>query len=264
MEVGIPTQQTGRRGMRRYLIVSNRTIGGRQLAERVQQAVAEGPCTFRFVVPVPSEGGPGERARAVQQAQARLAAELERFAEMGAEAEGELTDEDPFDAVHHALADSAFDEVIVCTLPPGISRWIGRDLPHRLATSLDIPVTHLIAPAGLPTRITAQAVRISIYIGESDLHGRDPLYHEILRRARLAGLAGATVFRGVEGYGASSVIHTARLLTLSEDLPVTVVIIDTPQRIDAFLPTLDELITEGLVVRENIDIVKYAGREPAL
>jgi PII-like signaling protein len=75
-----------------------------------------------------------------------------------------------------------------------------------------------------------------------------------------AGLAGATVVRGLEGYGASRHIHTTRILSLSEDLPVVVIIVDTPQRIDAFLPELDELITEGLVVREPVDIVKYVGR----
>jgi uncharacterized protein len=248
--------------MRRYLIVANRTMGGRQLHERVRQAVQEGPCFFHLLVPLPAEGGRADRDRSVAEAAARLDAEQARFDEMGAVAEGELTDEDPFEAVHQAVAGGAFDEVIVCTLPAGISRWLGQDLPHRLASTLDVPVTHLVAPAGLPTRITAHAVRVSIYLGESDQHGQHPLHHEIVRRARAAGLAGATVFRGMEGYGASSVIHTARLLTLSEDLPVTVVIIDTPERVDAFLPTLDDLITEGLVVREDVDIVKYAGREP--
>ncbi len=102
--------------------------------------------------------------------------------------------------------------------------------------------------------------RLTIYIGETDQHDHRPLYTEIVERAHQAGLAGATVLRGIEGYGASSHIHTARILRLSEDLPVTIVIVDTAEHIDAFLPQLDELITEGLVVREDIDIVAYRGR----
>jgi len=103
--------------------------------------------------------------------------------------------------------------------------------------------------------------RLTIFIGESDQHGHKPLYTEIVERAHDAGLAGATVVRGFEGFGASSRIHTARILRMTEDLPVVVIIVDRVDRIDAFLPTLDELITEGLVVRENVEIVKYAGRE---
>jgi PII-like signaling protein len=83
---------------------------------------------------------------------------------------------------------------------------------------------------------------------------------EIVERAHQAGLAGATVVRGFEGFGASSRIHTARILRMTEDLPVVVIIVDRPDRIDAFLPTLDELISEGLVVRENVEVVKYVGR----
>lgn len=105
--------------------------------------------------------------------------------------------------------------------------------------------------------------RLTIYIGETDQHDRRPLYTEIVERAHRAGLGGATVLRGIEGYGASSHIHTARILRLSEDLPVVIVIVDQTDRIDAFLPVLDELITEGLVVRENIDIVSYRGRGSA-
>ncbi|MGZ4690938.1 MAG: DUF190 domain-containing protein, partial [Acidimicrobiia bacterium] len=100
-----------------------------------------------------------------------------------------------------------------------------------------------------------------IYIGETDQHHHRPLYTEIVERAHAAGLAGATVVRGMEGFGASSHIHTTRILRLSEDLPVVIVIVDITERIDAFLPQLDELITEGLVVREQIDIVSYRGRE---
>jgi len=102
--------------------------------------------------------------------------------------------------------------------------------------------------------------RLTIYIGETDQFNRRPLYTEIVERAHHAGLAGATVMRGVEGYGASSHIHTTRILRLSEDLPVVIVIVDQKARIDAFLPVLDELITEGLVVREDIEIVSYRGR----
>lgn len=103
--------------------------------------------------------------------------------------------------------------------------------------------------------------RLSIYIGESDQHGHRPLYTEIVERAHDAGLAGATVVRGFEGFGASSRIHTARILRMSEDLPVVIIIVDQPDRIDAFLPMLDDLIDEGLVVREQVEVVKYVGRE---
>lgn len=103
--------------------------------------------------------------------------------------------------------------------------------------------------------------RLTIFIGETDQHNRRPLYTEIVERAHEAGLAGATVLRGIEGFGASSHIHTTRILRLSEDLPVVIVAIDLPERIDAFLPVLDGLIAEGLVVREPVDIVTYRGRE---
>lgn len=102
--------------------------------------------------------------------------------------------------------------------------------------------------------------RLTIFIGENDRHHHMPLYTEIVHRAHAAGLAGATVLRGLEGYGASRHIHTTRILSLSEDLPVVIVIVDTSERIDAFLPALDELITEGLVVREPVEVVAYVGR----
>ena len=109
-------------------------------------------------------------------------------------------------------------------------------------------------------KLEGRQQRLTIYIGESDRHGHTPLATEIVLRAHAAGMAGASVFRGVEGYGASNHIHTTRILSLSDDLPMAIVIVDDPQAIAAFLPQLDELITEGLVVLEDIDVVKYAGR----
>ena len=103
---------------------------------------------------------------------------------------------------------------------------------------------------------------LTIYIGESDHHGHTPLATEIVFRAHAAGLAGASVFRGVEGYGASNHIHTTRILSLSDDLPMAIVIVDRPEAIAAFLPQLDELITEGLVVLDDVEVVKYVGRPP--
>ena len=76
-------------------------------------------------------------------------------------------------------------------------------------------------------------------------------------------LAGATVFRGIEGFGASSRIHTARILSLSEDLPIAVIIVDTPDRIRGFLPALDELVTEGLVLIDECEVIRYVGRAQA-
>ncbi len=102
--------------------------------------------------------------------------------------------------------------------------------------------------------------RLTIFIGESDHFGHTPLATEIVQRAHAAGLAGVSVFRGVEGYGASNHIHTTRILSLSDDLPIAVIIVDSSAAIDAFLPTLDELITEGLVIVDDVEVVKYVGR----
>ncbi len=109
-------------------------------------------------------------------------------------------------------------------------------------------------------RLQGSSRRLTILIGESDQWGHKPLATEIVHRAHAAGLAGATVIRGIEGYGASSHIHTTRVLSLSNDLPIAIVIIDTAEHIAAFLPQLDELITEGLVVLDDVEVVKYVGR----
>ncbi|MEU6281669.1 DUF190 domain-containing protein [Streptomyces sp. NPDC047028] len=105
-----------------------------------------------------------------------------------------------------------------------------------------------------------RALRLTVYLDEDDTWHHRPLYSEIVHRAHAAGLAGASVFRGIEGYGASSRIHTSRLLSLSEDLPVAVVVVDTEERVRAFLPQLGELVGDGLVTLEECEIVTYAGR----
>ncbi|MEW1724378.1 DUF190 domain-containing protein [Streptomyces sp. NPDC093109] len=104
------------------------------------------------------------------------------------------------------------------------------------------------------------ALRMTVYVGESDLWHHRPVYTEIVHRAHAAGLAGASVFRGIEGFGASSLIHTQRLLSLSEELPVAVVVVDTEEKVRAFLPDLAELVTEGLVTLDACEVVRYAGR----
>ncbi|MEV7793478.1 DUF190 domain-containing protein [Streptomyces sp. NPDC087512] len=113
------------------------------------------------------------------------------------------------------------------------------------------------------TRLTGSALRVTVFVGENDTWHHRPLYSEIVHRAHAAGLAGASVFRGVEGFGASSRVHTTRLLSLSEDLPVAVVIVDTEERVRGFLPQLDELVTEGLVVLDDCEVIRYAGRTDA-
>ncbi|MFD7244962.1 DUF190 domain-containing protein [Streptomyces massasporeus] len=111
------------------------------------------------------------------------------------------------------------------------------------------------------TRLTGRALRLTVFVGERDTWHHKPLYSEIVHRAHAAGLAGASVFRGIEGFGASSLIHTSRLLSLSEDLPVAVVIVDTEPRVRAFLPRLDELVTEGLVTLDDCEVIRYADRD---
>jgi PII-like signaling protein len=109
-------------------------------------------------------------------------------------------------------------------------------------------------------KLEGPAVRLTIFIGEDDQWHHKPLYHEIVHRAHQAGLAGASVLRGVEGFGASSRIHTTRLLSLTEDLPLAVIIVDAEDRIRAFLPQLDELVTEGLVIIDPVEVIRYVGQ----
>ena len=109
-------------------------------------------------------------------------------------------------------------------------------------------------------RLEGHQKRLTIFVGESDRHGHTPLATEIVQRAHAAGLAGASVFRGVEGYGASNHIHTTRILSLSDDLPMAIVIVDADEPIRKFLEDLDDLITEGLVIVEDVEVVKYVGR----
>jgi PII-like signaling protein len=103
------------------------------------------------------------------------------------------------------------------------------------------------------------AKRLTIFIGESDHYRHHSLCSEIIERARRAGLAGCSVFRGTEGFGATGHLHTAHLLSLSEDLPLAIVIVDAAARIAAFLPHLDELVTGGLVIVEDVEVVRYVG-----
>jgi PII-like signaling protein len=112
-------------------------------------------------------------------------------------------------------------------------------------------------------RLHGPALRLTVYVGESDQFHHRPLYSEIVHRAHEAGLAGASVIRGIEGFGASSRIHTTRILSLSEDLPLAVVIVDDEQRIRDFLPQLDEIIDEGLVTLEPVEVYRYVGRGAA-
>ena len=98
---------------------------------------------------------------------------------------------------------------------------------------------------------------LRIFVGESDRHGHVTLYEAIVLKAREMGLAGATVTRGVMGFGKHSIIHTAKILRLSEDLPMIVEIADSLENIERFLPTLDEMIKDGLVTLERVRVIQY-------
>jgi PII-like signaling protein len=102
------------------------------------------------------------------------------------------------------------------------------------------------------------ALLLRIFIGESDRHGHKPLYEAIVLKAREMHLAGATVLRGPMGYGASSRIHTAKVIQLSMDLPFIVEIVDTEEKINSFLPVLDEMMKGGLVTLEKARVIRYS------
>lgn len=98
---------------------------------------------------------------------------------------------------------------------------------------------------------------LRVFIGESDRHGHHPLYEAIVLKAREEGLAGATVLRGLMGFGKHSILHTAKILRLSEDLPMVVEIVDSLEKVEKFLPLLDEMITDGLVTLERVRVIHY-------
>ena len=99
------------------------------------------------------------------------------------------------------------------------------------------------------------AYLLRVIVGESDRFGHHPLYESIVLKAREQGLAGATVTRGVMGFGKNSVLHTAKILRLSEDLPMVVEIVDTQEKIEKFLPVLNEMATEGLITLEKLKVI---------
>ena len=113
-------------------------------------------------------------------------------------------------------------------------------------------------------KLEGDGTLLRIYIGELDKWHHTPLYEAIVLKARELGLAGATVLRGPMGFGAHSRMHTAKILRLSEDLPILIEIVDKAERIQAFLPELDKMIGDGLVTVEQVHIIRYqAGPKPA-
>ena len=113
-------------------------------------------------------------------------------------------------------------------------------------------------------QIPHEAVLLRIFIGESDRYEHKPLYEAIVLKARELHLAGATVLRGPMGFGKSSRLHTAKILRLSMDLPLVIEIVDSEEKINAFLPVLDTMIGGGLVTLEKVKVIEYrAGQQPA-
>jgi hypothetical protein len=148
--------------MRRYLIVANQTLGGEQLTAKLTECMNAGPCRFYLVAPVTQtegsdrwasgglDGGvvPGAYKIARALAAGRLKQELARLQEAGAEADGEVVDPNPVDAIRKLAGREEVDEVIVSTLPRRLSRWMAMDLPHRVRRATKLPVTHISGQAG--------------------------------------------------------------------------------------------------------------------
>lgn len=112
-------------------------------------------------------------------------------------------------------------------------------------------------------RLGGEGKLLRIFIGESDRWHGKPLYQAIVEHLRAEGIAGATVIRAMEGFGAKSHLHTTRLLRLSEDLPLVIEVVDTEENITRVLPVLDEMVTDGLVTMERVEVITYrAGGDP--
>ena len=106
-------------------------------------------------------------------------------------------------------------------------------------------------------KLPEEGMLLRIFVGETDHYKGKALYEQIVLKARELNLAGATVLRGIMGFGADSRMHTAKLLRLSEDLPVVIEIVDTEEKLNTILPFLDEVVTEGLITLERVKVIKY-------
>ncbi len=106
-------------------------------------------------------------------------------------------------------------------------------------------------------KLPEEGVLLRIFIGEMDTHEGKPLYEQIVLRARQLKLAGATVIRGIMGFGAHSRVHTSKILRLSEDMPVIIEIVDTEEKLAELMPFLDDVVKEGLITMEKVRVIKY-------
>ena len=132
--------------MKDYLVVANQTLGGDHLLDELRRRVAQGPCRIHVVVPANlSEGWTTTEAEARAAARERLNQAVERFSELGVEVDGRVGDERPLDAMRDALREVSCDEIILSTLPAGVSRWLGMDLVSRASRTFPVPVTHVEA-----------------------------------------------------------------------------------------------------------------------
>lgn len=109
--------------------------------------------------------------------------------------------------------------------------------------------------------LQGQQVLMRIFIGEHKKHGHNSLYQAILEMLREEKLAGATVLRGIAGFGATSRLHSVNLLALSQDLPIVIECVDTQENIDRVMPKIDEIVGEGLITLENIEVIRYAPKK---
>ncbi len=158
-----------------------------------------------------------------------------------------------------SAADSMISEGLAVSRPVRVIRYAGRSAPADVEAKVDSKITTegLVSRSATAMRIEGEAQRLTIYIGNSDTwHGRN-LGAAIVEKCRELGMAGATATTGVMGFGKTSRIHRAHMLGLSEDLPERIEIVDRPEQISRFLPVLDELVQGGLVVLEDVHIVRY-------
>jgi hypothetical protein len=138
--------------VRRFLVVANQTLAGEHLVKEIRARLSSGRCHFHVLVPAthPDDHAVWTEGEAQGIARRNLARALELFRKLGAKADGEIGDEQPLTAIKDVLREREFDEIILSTLPPGISKWLGQDLVSRVERAFAIPVTHVMGdePAG--------------------------------------------------------------------------------------------------------------------